>query len=87
MAYRQIMLGAPDQERLDRLAELVGRDAEEVLPYVLRDGFDTTEQCARAVLQGRQAVIQGDVVSHVSAIARLDALFADLSALHRGKAT
>ena len=79
MPHHQIMLGVPDQERLDRLAELVGRDAEEVLPYVLRDGFDTTELCARAVLQGRQAVNQGDVASHVSAVARLDALFAELS--------
>ncbi len=65
----------PEEEaRLVRLAELVRSTPEQVLPFVLRDGFAETERVARAVMRSRDVARSGDTVSHEQAVARLAAM-------------
>jgi len=57
--------------RLEKLASEAGSTPEEMLDFVMQDGFDYTENFVRQVKQGLADVDAGRVVSHEEAMARL----------------
>lgn len=67
-------LPAEEEARLARLAELVHSTPDQVLPFVLRDGFAHTERVARAVMRSRTVARTGDTLPHEQALARLAAM-------------
>lgn len=64
-----IPISDDDHSRLRCLAKLVGATPEHVLHFVLRDGFETSERVASAVLKAQQGKV---TCSHVKVMAELD---------------
>lgn len=64
-----LSLSQADTRRLEKLASEAGRTPRDVLKYVLRDGFDTTEYAIKAVKARMQS---GEHVSHEDAMQQLD---------------
>lgn len=64
-----LTLSEADTRRLERLASEAGRTPEDVLKYVLRDGFDATEYAIKAV---RSRMQSAERVSHEDAMQQLD---------------
>jgi len=57
--------------RLEKLALEAGSTPENMLEFVMQDGFDYTENFVHQVKQGLADVEAGKVVSHEEAMARL----------------
>ena len=54
--------------RLERLAEEAGRSPKQMLQFVLRDGFDYTEEAVRKIKQGLKQAERGELISHSQAM-------------------
>jgi predicted transcriptional regulator len=54
--------------RLERLAEEAGRSPKQMLRFVLRDGFDYTEQAVQKIKQGLKQAEHGELISHSQAM-------------------
>lgn len=52
MTRVSIALSPTEQRRLEKLAQEAGRTPRAMLKYVLRDGFDYTEEFVRKVKEG-----------------------------------
>ncbi len=52
MTRPALALSQAEQRRLEKLAEEAGRTPKAMLKYVLRDGFDYTEEFVRKVKEG-----------------------------------
>lgn len=52
------------QRRLAKLAAAAGRTPAEMLPYVMQDGFDYTEEFIRKVNEALDEVDSGDGIPH-----------------------
>lgn len=57
--------------RLEKLALEAGSTPEKMLDFVMRDGFDYTENFVHQTNQGLADIKAGRVVSHEEAMARL----------------
>ena len=57
--------------RLEKLALEAGSTPEKILDFVMKDGFDYTENFVHQVKQGLADVEAGRVVSHEEAMTRL----------------
>lgn len=77
-----IALSTAERRRLERLAREAGRTPKAMLHFVLRDGFDYTEQFVKEVKKGLADADAGKTVSHAEAASRLDA---HLKAKHAAK--
>ena len=66
-----LTLSRADTRRLERLAGEAGRTPEDVLKYVLRDGFDATEYAIKTV---RTRMQSAERVSHEDAMQQLDSM-------------
>jgi predicted transcriptional regulator len=54
--------------RLERLAEEAGRSPKQMLRFVLRDGFDYTEEAVRKIKQGLGQAGRRELISHSQAM-------------------
>ncbi|MGH8758564.1 MAG: CopG family ribbon-helix-helix protein [Burkholderiales bacterium] len=54
--------------RLERLAEEARRSPKQMLRFVLRDGFDYTEEAVRKIKQGLKQARRGELISHSQAM-------------------
>ncbi len=72
MTRTSVALSPTEQRRLEKLAQEAGRTPRAMLKYVLRDGFDYTEEFVRKVKEGLAEPDAGKGVSRavVSAQAR-----------------
>jgi len=76
------------QKRLAKLAKLAkeaGRTPAEMLPYVMEDGFDYTEDFVRKVNEAIASADAGDVVPHEEVMREAQAII-DAHAAKRKKA-
>jgi predicted transcriptional regulator len=64
-----LTLSQADTRRLEKIAQIAGRTPRTVLKYVLRDGFDATEQAAQTTVARMQS---GKRISHQQAMQQLD---------------
>jgi predicted transcriptional regulator len=54
--------------RLERLAEEARSSPKQMLRFVLRDGFDYTEQAVQKIKQGLKQAERGEFISHGQAM-------------------
>lgn len=73
------------QRRLAKLAAAAGRTPEEMLPYVMQDGFEYNEGFVRKVNEAIEQVDAGDVVPHEEVMREAQAII-DAHAAKRKKA-
>ena len=66
-----MMLPLKFSDRLQKLAHLSGSTPEKMLEYVMRDGFEYTENFVREVKNGISDMDAGKTVSHQIAMSRL----------------
>lgn len=71
------------QRRLVKLAAAAGRTPEEMLPYVMKDGFDYMEDFIRKVNEAIEQADAGDVVPHEEVMAQIQATIAAARAKHK----
>lgn len=71
------------QRRLAKLATAAGRTPEEMLPYVMKDGFEYTEDFIRKVNEGIAQADAGDVVPHEEVMAQIQATIAAARDKHK----
>lgn len=71
------------QRRLVKLAAAAGRTPEEMLPYVMKDGFDYMEDFIRKVNEAIEQADAGDVVPHKEVMAQIQATIAAARAKHK----
>lgn len=64
------------QRRLAKLATAAGRTPAEMLPYVMQDGFEYTEDFVRKVNEAIAQADAGDVVPHEEVMAQIQATIA-----------
>lgn len=64
------------QRRLAKLAAAAGRTPAEMLPYVMKDGFEYNEDFIRKVNEAIADVDAGNVVSHEEVMAQIQATIA-----------
>lgn len=62
---RASSISKTDQERLNRLATSAGRTPQEMLRFVLRDGFAACEEDVATSLLAEREIEQGERVAHV----------------------
>ena len=74
------------QRRLAKLATAAGRTPEDMLPYVMQDGFEYTEDFIRKVNEAIAQADAGDVVSHEDVMAQIQATIDAAHAAKRKKA-
>ncbi|MCL5059936.1 MAG: hypothetical protein M1449_05160 [Candidatus Thermoplasmatota archaeon] len=74
------------QRRLAKLATAAGRSPEEMLPYVMRDGFEYTEDFISKVNEAIAQADAGEVVSHEEVMAKIQATIDAAHAAKRKKA-
>ncbi|MCA1974528.1 MAG: hypothetical protein LDL44_16965 [Caenispirillum sp.] len=65
MTRASVALSPTEQRRLEKLAQEAGRTPRAMLKYVLRDGFDYTEEFVRKVKEGLAELDAGKGVSRV----------------------
>mgnify|MGYP006365337309 FL=1 len=63
MTRTSVALSPTEQRRLEKLAQEAGRTPRAMLKYVLRDGFDYTEEFVRKVKEGLAELDAGKGVS------------------------
>ena len=73
------------QRRLAKLATTAGRTPAEMLPYVMQDGFDYTEEFIRKVNEALDEVDSGDGIPHEVVMHEAQAII-DAHAAKRKKA-
>lgn len=73
------------QRRLAKLAAAAGRTPEEMLPYVMQDGFEYNEDFVRKVNEAIEQADAGDVVPHEDVMREAQAII-DAHAAKRKKA-
>lgn len=73
------------QRRLAKLAAAAGRTPEEMLPYVMQDGFEYNEDFVRKVNEAIEQADAGDVVPHEEVMREAQAII-DAHAAKRKKA-
>jgi predicted transcriptional regulator len=73
------------QRRLAKLATAAGRTPEEMLPYVMKDGFEYNEEFVRKVNEAIEQADAGDVVPHEEVMREAQAII-DAHAAKRKKA-
>jgi len=73
------------QRRLAKLATAAGRTPEEMLPYVMQDGFEYNEEFVRKVNEAIEQADAGDVVPHEEVMREAQAII-DAHAAKRKKA-
>lgn len=73
------------QRRLVKLAAAAGRTPEEMLPYVMQDGFEYNEDFVRKVNEAIEQADAGDVVPHEEVMREAQAII-DAHAAKRKKA-
>lgn len=78
----ELALSAADVRRLEKLAREAGRTPRAMLRFVLRDGFDYTEEVVRKAKEGLADLDAGNRIPHAEAMAQLNAA---LSAKHAGR--
>lgn len=71
------------QRRLAKLAAAAGRTPEEMLPYVMKDGFEYNEDFVRKVNEAIEQADAGDVVPHEEVMAQIQATIAAARAKHK----
>lgn len=60
------------EKRLAKLAKEAGRTPAEMLPYVMRDGFDYTEAFIRKVKEGLAETDSGKTVPHAQVVKEIE---------------
>jgi predicted transcriptional regulator len=78
-----IALAAPQQRRLERLAQRAGRTPRAMLKFVLRDGFDACEEDVRETMAADADYRAGRIVSHKDAMTRARAAIAAHARRHK----
>ncbi|HEU0187627.1 MAG TPA: hypothetical protein VFR06_07020 [Gallionellaceae bacterium] len=68
-----ITLSQADTRKLEKLAQIAGRTPRALLKYVLRDGFEATEQ---AILKTTGRMRSDSRLAHQQAMSQLDRLIA-----------
>ena len=76
MTAATITLPPRFSDRLQKLADMSGTTPEKMLEYVMRDGFDYTENFVREVKKGMSDADAGKVVTHAAAMTRLQTTLA-----------
>jgi predicted transcriptional regulator len=64
------------QRRLAKLAAAAGRTPEEVLPFVMRDGFEYTEDSVRKIDEAIAQADAGKLIPHEEVMAQIKATIA-----------
>lgn len=64
-----LTLSQADTRRLEKIAQIAGRTPRTVLKYVLRDGFDATEQAVQTTVARMKS---GKCILHQQAMQQLD---------------
>jgi predicted transcriptional regulator len=71
------------QRRLAKLATAAGRTPAEMLPYVMKDGFEYTEDFIRKVNEGIAQADAGEVIPHEEVMAQIQATIAAARDKHK----
>ena len=74
LQYELASLSTEDRTRLQALALLAGASAEELLPFVLRDGFAECEESLRASLEAEAYFNTGRGVDGADVMASVECL-------------
>lgn len=67
-----ITIPAPLAGRLEKLAAEAGRTPQEILEYVMRDGFETTEREVRIIKQRMAEADTRPAIPHEQVMAELE---------------
>lgn len=76
-------LSTSDMRRLERIAAEAGRTPRAMLRYVLRDGFEFTEEFVRKVKEGLADFRSGNTVPHAQAMSTARAIIGNHAAARR----
>jgi predicted transcriptional regulator len=67
---RSLALSPAQQRRLEKLARLAGRTPQSMLLFVLRDGFEATEQDVRETIEADEDIDRNGAIPHGEVMAR-----------------
>ncbi len=67
---RSLALSPAQQRRLETLARLAGRTPQAMLHFVLRDGFEATEQDVRETIEADEDIDRNGAIPHSEVMAQ-----------------
>ena len=82
---RSLALSPAQQRRLEKLARLAGRTPQSMLHFVLRDGFEATEQDVRETIEADGNIDRNGAIPHSEVMAQARATIARHAAIARTK--
>ena len=83
---QSLALTTAQQRRLEKLARLARRTPQSMLRFVLRDGFEATEQDVRETIEADEDIERNGAVPHSEVMVRVRATIERHAAKRRPKA-